>query len=62
VSVHPGVTVEDVQGASGFEIAVPDAGVPQTREPSQAELLLIRELLDPGNLRDREVPPAEDPR
>lgn len=62
VSVHPGVTVEDVQDASGFEISVPDAGVPQTREPSQAELLLIRELLDPGRLRDREVPPSEDPR
>jgi acyl CoA:acetate/3-ketoacid CoA transferase beta subunit len=55
VSVHPGVTVEDVQAASSFEIHA--AGeVPQTREPSPGELMLIRELLDPKTLREREVP------
>jgi acyl CoA:acetate/3-ketoacid CoA transferase beta subunit len=58
VSVHPGVTVEDVQAASSFEIALPDAGVPATREPSPGELMLIREMLDPKTLRDREVPPV----
>src|SRR6185436_12177717 len=45
VSVHPGVTVEDVQAASGFEIALPSGGgsaeVPATREPSPGELMLI---------------------
>jgi acyl CoA:acetate/3-ketoacid CoA transferase beta subunit len=59
VSVHPGASVAEVQEASGFEIAVPDGGVPETREPSSAELMLIREMLDPKNLRDREVPPAD---
>ena len=63
VSVHPGVTVEDVQAASSFEIALPDSGgsggVPQTRDPSPGELMLIREMLDPKSLRDREVPPVE---
>ena len=58
VSVHPGVTVEDVQAASGFEIHA-DGEVPQTREPSAGELMLIREMLDPKGLRNREVPPAE---
>ena len=58
VSVHPGVTVEDVQAASGFEIHA-DGEVPQTREPSAGELMLIREMLDPKGLRNREVPPVE---
>jgi acyl CoA:acetate/3-ketoacid CoA transferase beta subunit len=57
LSVHPGVSVEDVQEATGFELAIPDE-VPTTREPSYAELVLIREMLDPKTLRDREVPPV----
>jgi acyl CoA:acetate/3-ketoacid CoA transferase beta subunit len=55
LSLHPGVTVEDVQAASAFEIHV-DADVPTTREPSVGELMLIREMLDPRGLREREVP------
>lgn len=54
-SVHPGVTVEEVQQATGFPLVVPDE-VPRTREPSAAELRLIREVIDPEGLRDREVP------
>jgi acyl CoA:acetate/3-ketoacid CoA transferase beta subunit len=56
VSVHPGVTVEEVQEASSFEITLPDGGVPETRTPSPGELMLIREMLDPRGLREREVP------
>ena len=55
LSLHPGVTVEDVQAASAFEIHVP-GDVPVTREPSVGELMLIREMLDPRGLREREVP------
>ena len=58
LSVHPGVSVEEVQQATGFELAV-DTEVPTTREPSYSELVLIREMLDPKSLRDREVPPVE---
>jgi len=58
LSVHPGVTVEDVREATGFELSAGD-DVPTTREPSYAELVLIREMLDPRTLRDREVPPRE---
>jgi len=57
LSLHPGVTVEDVQAASGFEVYV-EGDVPVTREPSVGELLLIREMLDPRGLREREVPNA----
>ncbi|MCX4232910.1 CoA-transferase subunit beta [Streptomyces ortus] len=53
-SLHPGVTVEEVVAATGFELTVP-ADVPYTREPSPAELASIREDLDPKGLRDREV-------
>jgi acyl CoA:acetate/3-ketoacid CoA transferase beta subunit len=59
VSVHPGVTVDDVQAASSFEITLSADDVPATREPSPGELMLIREMLDPNGLRDREVPPVE---
>ncbi|MDP3892933.1 CoA-transferase subunit beta [Nocardioides sp.] len=61
LSVHPGVTVADVQAASGFEVYVDDeTAVPTSREPSTGELMLIREILDPKRLRDREVPPADE--
>src|SRR5690348_4827304 len=57
VSVHPGVTVEEVQAATGFELALPDGGeVPTTREPDAGELVIIREVLDPKGLRFKEVP------
>ncbi|KUM90101.1 MULTISPECIES: CoA-transferase subunit beta [Streptomyces] len=53
-SLHPGVTVEQVREATGFEPAVPDE-VPFTREPTARELELIREVLDPAGARAREV-------
>ncbi|NGO75860.1 CoA-transferase [Streptomyces sp. YC504] len=54
-SLHPGVTVDEVAEATGFALVVPD-DVPRTREPSAHELELIREVIDPRALRDREVP------
>ncbi|MFE8946850.1 CoA-transferase subunit beta [Streptomyces sp. NPDC007856] len=54
-SLHPGVTVEQVAEATGFALTVPDE-VPYTRDPTSAELRLIREVIDPRALRDREVP------
>ena len=55
-SVHPGVTVDEVVEATGFELVVPDE-VPETRVPTDEELRLIREVIDPKGLREREVPP-----
>ncbi|WP_338497104.1 CoA-transferase [Streptomyces sp. SJL17-4] len=54
VSVHPGVTVDEVRAATGFEL-VTGEDVPYTREPSAEELRLIREVIDPHGLRNREV-------
>ncbi|QES50634.1 CoA-transferase [Streptomyces venezuelae] len=53
-SLHPGVTVEQVREATGFELVIA-AEVPYTREPTAEELRLIREVIDPRGLRDREV-------
>ncbi|MFG2194051.1 CoA-transferase subunit beta [Streptomyces sp. NPDC048639] len=54
-SVHPGVTVGQVQEATGFPLEAPEGGVPTTREPTADELRLIREVIDPGGVRDGEV-------
>ncbi|MEU0243599.1 CoA-transferase [Streptomyces sp. NPDC006235] len=53
-SLHPGVTVEQVREATGFELSVPGE-VPPTREPTAEELRLIREVVDPAGRRTREV-------
>jgi hypothetical protein len=53
-SVHPGVTVDEVVQQTGFDLDLTD--VQQTRLPTENELRLIREVLDPQALRDREVP------
>lgn len=55
VSRHPGVAVEQVRAATGFELAGADGEVPYTREPTARELALIREVIDPEGLREREV-------
>ncbi len=54
VSLHPGVTRDEVAAATSFEIDFSETGT--SREPTAEELRLIRDLLDPKNLRDKEVP------
>ena len=39
-SVHPGVTVDEVVAATGFELVVPD-DVPESRLPDDDELRLL---------------------
>jgi len=53
-SVHPGVPVEQVVEATGFDLIVPGE-VPETRAPTDEDLRLIREVLDPNRLRDADV-------
>jgi acyl CoA:acetate/3-ketoacid CoA transferase beta subunit len=54
LSVHPGVTVDDVIASTGFELAI-ETDVPQTRQPTAAEVALIRDVIDPAGLCDREL-------
>jgi acyl CoA:acetate/3-ketoacid CoA transferase beta subunit len=53
VSVHPGVTVDEVVAATGFELAI-DADIPETRPPTPAESEVIARL-DPKGMRNEEV-------
>lgn len=53
-SVHPGVSVDQVQELTGFALTIPD-NVAVTPEPTDAELALIRERLDPAGLREAEL-------
>jgi glutaconate CoA-transferase subunit B len=46
-SVHPCATVDQVSG-------MPDGQVPETRPPSQEQVRLIREIIDPDGMRKRE--------
>ncbi|MET7896517.1 CoA-transferase subunit beta [Streptomyces mirabilis] len=52
-SLHPGVTFEELWQNTGFPLDTSTAEV--TREPTAAELELIRTVIDPSGLRDREV-------
>ncbi|MEV0947612.1 cholesterol ring-cleaving hydrolase subunit IpdB [Rhodococcus sp. NPDC049939] len=54
LSLHPGVTAGEVADNTSFEVAGLDEAA-ATREPTEEELRLIREVLDPRSLRDREV-------
>jgi len=51
-SVHPGVTVEEVVAATGFEIRTDDAV--ETPLPSEAELAVLA-AVDPNRRRDMEI-------
>lgn len=53
-SVHPGVTVDEVVEATGFDLAIP-TDVPESRLPTPDELEQIQRL-DPRGLRLAEVP------
>ena len=53
-SLHPGVGVDDVQAATGFEVLVPAGGVPVTARPGAEELHILRTEVDPTGARLRE--------
>jgi acyl CoA:acetate/3-ketoacid CoA transferase beta subunit len=55
VSVHPGVSIDEVVEATGFELAI-EGEVLETRVPLSDELKIIREVLDPAGSMNREVP------
>lgn len=48
LSLHPGVTVEDVQANSDFEILIPE-DLPSTQPPSEEERRILREI-DPTGM------------
>jgi acyl CoA:acetate/3-ketoacid CoA transferase beta subunit len=52
--IHPGVSVDEVKENTGFEVEIADDLHP-TRDPTPEELQLIREVLDPGDRRKKEL-------
>ena len=42
-ALHPGATVDEVRGRTGFEMMIPDK-IPFTEEPTEEELRILREL------------------
>jgi len=54
-SLHPGVTLEEVVAATGFDLVIPGE-IPPSRLPTDEELRLIRAEIDPLGLGEREVP------
>jgi acyl CoA:acetate/3-ketoacid CoA transferase beta subunit len=53
-TVHPGVTVEEVQEATAFDLVIDDT-LDESRLPTDEELTLIRDVLDPQGLREAEI-------
>jgi glutaconate CoA-transferase subunit B len=53
-SVHPGISLERVQSATGFELLLPEGTVSETRAPTVAQVRMIRESIDPAGMRKRE--------
>lgn len=50
VSLHPGVSVDEVRENTGFDVAVPDGAIPVTPLPDAEALAVIRRL-DPHDIR-----------
>jgi glutaconate CoA-transferase subunit B len=53
-SLHPGVTLEQVQTETGFELSPPAGAVPETITPTDTELEVLRTEVDPTGMRRRE--------
>jgi hypothetical protein len=54
LSLHPGISPDEVRESTSFEVrGLNEAG--ESRLPSDDELRLIREVIDPKALRDREI-------
>jgi glutaconate CoA-transferase subunit B len=49
LSIHPGNTLDDVLGTMGFAPVVPEQ-VPYTEPPTQEQLRLIRQVIDPQRM------------
>ena len=54
LSLHPGVQAAEVAENTSFVVAGLDSAA-STRQPTDEELTIIREVLDPKGVRNREV-------
>ena len=54
LSIHPGVSMQQLLSKTGFEIEIPDP-LPVTKVPTEQELILLREIIDPLGVRQLET-------
>ena len=50
LSIHPGIKIENIRENTSFEILIPEK-IQKTSPPTELELQLIREKIDPLNIR-----------
>ena len=48
LSIHPGVTIEDIKNNSGFNITIPE-NVQTTTPPTKKELSILKQI-DPAGI------------
>jgi acyl CoA:acetate/3-ketoacid CoA transferase beta subunit len=53
-SIHPGIDIDTVKESTGFDLIIPD-NLATTEPPTEKELKLLREEVDPLNIRKLEV-------
>jgi glutaconate CoA-transferase subunit B len=53
-SVHPGVDLDDISKSTGFELIIPE-NVKETKPPTVKEIDILREKVDPLNIRKLEI-------
>jgi acyl CoA:acetate/3-ketoacid CoA transferase beta subunit len=53
-SIHPGIDVDMIKESTGFEIIIPE-NLKETKPPTEKELKLLREEVDPLRIRKLEV-------
>ena len=53
-SIHPGVDLEEIQNSTGFELVIPEKLI-ETKPPTKEEIKILREKVDPLNIRKLEV-------
>ena len=49
ISIHPGITLEDVLGTMGFSPVLPEQ-IPYTEPPTHEQVRIIREVIDPQRM------------
>ena len=49
ISIHPGITLEDVLGTMGFSPVLPEQ-IPYTDPPTHEQVRIIREVIDPQRM------------
>jgi glutaconate CoA-transferase subunit B len=52
-SLHPGVTLDEVQAQTGFRLLIPEE-IPPTEPPTVEEIRWLREVIDPRGMRKLE--------